>query len=126
MSWCSFRSSMWDSTGRFNFLSRALNQYFTACYLGFKDGDGNFYVVDEHAKRGWLPATCSRDRGDDLAASRATGEWFARFDPFGFSEVCGGRGCVFEAERRNHGGAIVRQSGVAADLCEHRSHQRLG
>jgi len=29
--------------------------HFTACYLGFKDGDGNFYVVDEHAERQWLP-----------------------------------------------------------------------
>jgi len=29
--------------------------HFTACYLGFKDGDGNLFVVDEHAERQWLP-----------------------------------------------------------------------
>jgi len=28
--------------------------HYTACYLGFRDGDGNFYVVDEHVERGWL------------------------------------------------------------------------
>lgn len=29
--------------------------HYTVCYLGAKDGDGNFYVVDEHAERQWLP-----------------------------------------------------------------------
>lgn len=29
--------------------------HFTVVYLGFVDGDGNLYVVDEHAERQWLP-----------------------------------------------------------------------
>ena len=29
--------------------------HYTACLLGFRDGDGNVFVVDEHAERKWLP-----------------------------------------------------------------------
>lgn len=30
--------------------------HYTVCYLFAEDGDGNVYVVDEHAERRWLPA----------------------------------------------------------------------
>ena len=30
-------------------------QHYTVCLLGCKDGDGNVFVVDEHAERLWLP-----------------------------------------------------------------------
>ena len=29
--------------------------HYTVCLLGFKDGDGNLFIVDEHAERLWLP-----------------------------------------------------------------------
>ena len=29
--------------------------HYTVCLLGFKDGDGNWFIVDEHAERLWLP-----------------------------------------------------------------------
>lgn len=29
--------------------------HYTTCYLLAQDGDGNIYVLDEHAERGWLP-----------------------------------------------------------------------
>ncbi len=29
--------------------------HYTACYLLAEDGDGNVWVIDEHAERGWLP-----------------------------------------------------------------------
>lgn len=29
--------------------------HYTACYLMALDGDGNLFVLDEHAERGWLP-----------------------------------------------------------------------
>ena len=29
--------------------------HYTVCLLGFKDGDGNIFIVDEHAERQWLP-----------------------------------------------------------------------
>jgi phage terminase large subunit len=30
--------------------------HYTACYLIAEDGDGNVFIVDEHAEQGWLPA----------------------------------------------------------------------
>ncbi len=42
--------------------------HYTVVLLGCVDGDGNIYIVDEHAKRGWLPER----------HARAINEMFAR------------------------------------------------
>ena len=51
--------------------------HYTVVLLGCTDGDGNVFVVDEHAERLWLPQRhAGGDPGDGGAApDRATGPW---------------------------------------------------
>ena len=47
--------------------------HYTVVLLGCTDGDGNVFVVDEHAERLWLPQRhAAGDQGDAGAAPRSS------------------------------------------------------
>ncbi len=97
--------------------------HYTVCLLGCRDGDGNTFVVDEHAERLWLPqrhaaaikAMLARHKiGDRKLAVR------------GSPPVRGRRGCVFPPGRRNHRRATIRTAGNPAARSQHGPREWLG
>jgi len=55
--------------------------HYTVCLLGCKDGNGDFYIVDEHAERLWLPERHAAAIQAMLARHSVTMAWVARGQP---------------------------------------------
>jgi len=74
-----------------------------------RDGDGNVFVVDEHAERLWLPnGTLRRSKRAWKASDRETPIGIERFET-----VRGRCGRFLEAKRRDNGRAQYAKLGVS-------------
>ena len=83
--------------------------HYTVVLLGCTDGDGNMFIVDEHAERLWLPQRHAAAIKAMLARHRSLGRW--QIGHGGPETVRGGRGCVQQAERWHDGGVAVCEAG---------------
>ena len=97
--------------------------HYTVVLLGCTDGDGNLFVVDEHAERLWLPqrhaAAIRAMLGRHQIGDRALGGRRPE-------AVCGRGGCVQPAERwDDHRGAVCA-GGDHAEAGEHGPGEWLG
>ena len=95
--------------------------HYTVVLLGCTDGDGNMFVVDEHAERLWLPQRHAPAIKAMLARHQ---DRRSQTGDCGFETVRGRRGCVQPAERRDDGRGAVCEAGHHAAAGEHGPGER--
>ena len=112
--------------------------HYTVVLLGCRDGDGNIFIVDEHAERLWLPqrhaagikAMVGRHvvpvDGGSLRVDRGERQETRPLALADLKRFVGGCGRVFPAERRDDDCRAVRETWHFIARGEHRPGQWLG